>query len=239
MVEAVNQRQEESVEAMMERLIINAASPNLCTHGCPHHSLSPGDIKICDEFIDAFLTAFFSVVAGSSFITAYLATSDEYVDVYDSKLDSVISMLLARGTQRILDGENDIAQRYASLASYFKELMAVTWHKTVDMTNLTKLPDLKGADDHTLVSYYRKRIPCACLDEKYKEVKSLKKMGRCYNSNCSHPGGKVERSKMFSCTRCGVANYCSVECQRAAWKEHREQCDEVLKMKAAFDSEQS
>ena len=79
--------------------------------------------------------------------------------------------------------------------------MAVSWHQTVAMANLTKLPDLKGADDHTLVSYYRKRIPCASLlDEKYKEVKSVKKMGRCYNKTCSLPGGKVERRKMFSCT---------------------------------------
>ena len=117
--------------------------------------------------------------------------------------------------------------------------MAVTWHKTVTMANVTKLADLISADDHTLVSYYRKRISCSCLDQKYEEVKSVKKMGRCYNQNCSHPGGKVERSKMFSCTRCGVASYCSVECQRAAWKEHREKCDKIVQVKAAFNTNQS
>ena len=114
--------------------------------------------------------------------------------------------------------------------------MAVFLHKTRAVPNLTKAYEWHAADDHTLVSYYRKRISCSCLDEKYKEVKSVKKMGRCYNLNCHHPDGRVERSKMFSCTRCGVANYCSVECQRADWKEHKEFCDTSAEIKAAFNS---
>lgn len=50
---------------------------------------------------------------------------------------------------------------------------------------------------------------------------------------------KVERSMMFCCTRCGDANYCSIECQRAAWKIHRGDCDNIVKLKAAFDSTSS
>ena len=237
---AANQRQEGSLGAQLQRLRISAPSPSMCRHGCP--SLSGGDEKICLEFISKFINAFRSQdKVGQQFSAAHHATIHEYADVYSSKLDTVISKLLASGTQRILDGDgdNEIAQLFASLACYFEDFMAMSLHKTQAALNLAKLAEWVGADDHTLVSYYRKRIPCSCLDEKYKEVKSVKKMGWCFNLNCSHPDGRVERSKMFSCTRCGMANYCSVECQKAAWKEHRVQCDEAVKLKAEFDSSQT
>ena len=231
-----DQRQEESLEARMQRLIINGT---LCRHGCP--LLSAAEEKICEKFISAYIASFHSEDdVGNPFATAYHATEEEYADVYDFKLDSVISMLLANGTQRILDGDKRRAQFYACLVGYFEDYIAVFLRKTGAMTNLTKLADLNDADDHTLVSFYRKRISCSCLDEKYKEVKSVKKVGLCFNPNCSQPGRKVERSKMFYCTRCGVANYCSVECQRADWKEHSsEECDKAVQIKAAFDSEQT
>ena len=159
--------------------------------------------------------------------------------VYCSKLDTFISMVLARGAQLILDRDDETAQLYASLACYFEDFKAVGVHMTRAVPNFPKIFELLSADDHTLVSYYRKRIPCVCLDEKYKEVKSVKKTGLCYNPNCSHPGRKVERSRMFSCTRCDVANYCSVECQKAEWKRHRHFCDGAVKAKAAFDSSQT
>eukprot|EP00985_Skeletonema_marinoi_P003306 scaffold1383_cov79-Skeletonema_marinoi.AAC.1 len=91
------------------------------------------------------------------------------------------------------------------------------------------------ADDHTLVSFYRKRISCTCLAKKYKEVKSIKKMGYCNNEKCPLPGGKVERSKMLYCTRCSVAYYCSRDCQKAAWSEHREECKERAETNAKFE----
>ena len=230
---AANQRQEGSLEAMMQELSISTPSPIMCRHGLVH--LSAGEEKTCLEFINAFIATFQSQgVLGQAFLKAYHATKITYADVYSSKLDTVISMLLTNGTQRILDERNDIAQLFAALASYFEDYMAVCLHKTRAVPSLTKAHEWYGVDDHTLISYYRKRISCSCLDDKYKEVKSVKKMGRCLNLYCSHPDGRVERSKMFCCTRCGVANYCSVECQKADWKDHRVQCDHAAKMKARF-----
>ena len=229
---AANQRQEESIEAMLQRLTI-------CSHGCS--SLSAGEKKIYEDFIKAYIDAFFSeqeVDLEKGLLTATDATVEVYGGIYDSKLDRVISMLLSEGTQCILDGNNVRAKLYASFACYFENFMAC-FRKTQAVFNWTKILELESADDHSLISYYRKRISCSCLDEKYKEVKSVKKMGFCFNPSCSLPERKVERCKMFSCTRCGEANYCSVECQRAAWKEHKEFCDSNVEKKAAFDSEQS
>ena len=102
----------------------------------------------------------------------------------------------------------------------------------------TKLFELDGSDDHTLFSNYRKQISSSCLDEKYKEVKSVKKMGFCYNVSCSLPGRKVERSKMFRCTRFLHANYRSVECKKADWKRHKKCCDE-MKANSVFHAKKS
>ena len=234
---AANQRREESVEALLHRLVINDAMPRKCRHGLV--PLSAGEAKIFKDFIDTFTATFFSevnVVKGLR--TATDTTLEEYEEIYVSKLDTVVSIFLCNGTQYILDGNNGRAKLYASFACYFENFM-VCLRETQAVLNWTKVLELESADDHTLVSYYRKHIPCSCLDQKYKEVKSVKKMGSCYNPSCSLPGRKAERSKMFSCSQCGVVNYCSSECQRANWKKHREQCDEIVKLRAVFDSEQS
>ena len=220
---AANPRQEGSLEAQLQRLVISDVASQKCQHGLVQ--LSAGEEKTCEYFINAYLHAFTSQDdVGNGILAAGCATSKEYADVYSSKMDTVVSILLASGTQRILDEHNDIAQRYAMLACFFEDYNAVFLRKTQATPDCSKLMELHGADDHTLVSFYKKRIPCACLDEKYKEVKSIKKMGICHNVSCSHPERKVERSKMFSCTRCGVANYCSVGCQRADWKTHKQIC---------------
>ena len=206
-VVTVNQRQEESVEAQLQRLIINAASPKICTHGCP--SLSADEEKIFEDFINAYIDVFRSQnKVAEGFIAAFHATKDEYSDVYSSieALQTVISLLLGSGTQMILHGDNSRTQLYAMLAFHFEEWVAVEVRKTKCSPCLIKLLELLSADDHTLVSFYRKRVPCSCLDKKYKEVKSVKKMGVCCNKTCSLPERKVERSKMFSCARCGVVN---------------------------------
>ena len=89
--------------------------------------------------------------------------------------------------------------------------------------NWSKVMELKGTEEHTIVSFVRKRISCRCLDEKYNQVKSIKKLGICMNAQCSQ-GKTVERRKMFNCTRCRRENYCSRVCQRAAWPEHKKVC---------------
>ncbi len=240
---AVNQRQvqEEKLEERMERVIINDPFPTMCRHGCP--PLSAGDQNIFKDFINEFMIIGAETLSlvnlAEAIVTVTKTTAEKFAEVYASKLDTLISMVLASGTQRVLDGNNKIAQLFACIAGYLEEWIAVGLHKTRAVPNLTKVIELYSANDHTLVSYYRNRIPCTCLDEKYKEVKSIKKMGRCHNPHCSHRKGNVERSKMFSCTQCGVANYCSAECQRAEWKIHKQSCGTAAEMIASFNSSQT
>ncbi len=236
-------RLREPLEAQMQLLQLIHPTSIDCHHGLD--SLSPRDEKFCEDFINAFMYAFMSkdsVSVVDKFITALEATEEEYADVYSSKskLESVVSMLLCSGTQCVLGGQDyqdyDDARFYASLACHFKEWMSVFVRKSKAALSWAKVIELCGADEHTLVAYYRKCIPCSCLDEKYKEVKSVKKVGWCFNPSCSRPNQMAERSKMFCCSRCGEVNYCSIECQKAHWKRHREFCNDMAKRKAAFAS---
>ena len=237
-VAAANQRQQERpLEVEVQRLIFNNATPQCCKHGLS--PLPSNGEKICNDFIHTFIEVFNAQDDMAESVTAAIeATMGEYSDMYSSKLETVISILLASGTQMILDGDKHNARLYAALANFFDDVNQAPVQKSKALFNCVRLLELGSADDHTLIQYYRKRISCSCLDKEYEEVKSVKKMGLCYNPNpnCSLPEGKAERSKMFYCTRCRVANYCSVECQKDDWKAHRMICDLIVERKAAFNT---
>jgi hypothetical protein len=110
----------------------------------------------------------------------------------------------------------------------------------VTVVHCAKILEIREADEHTVVRFYQKRVPCSCLDEKYKEVKSVTKMGICGNPSCSLPERKATRSKMLYCTRCEQANYCSQECQVADWTSHKQLCNFLvdMKVKAELDSKE-
>jgi hypothetical protein len=101
---------------------------------------------------------------------------------------------------------------------------------------MCRAEELIRSDLHTLVSFFRKRIPCKCLDEKYEEVKFITKIGICCNEFCTLPDRKVERSKILYCAQCDQVGYCSRACQKADWKEHKEICKAVADLKADFES---
>ena len=108
--------------------------------------------------------------------------------------------------------------------------------------NCTRVVELYDSDEHTLVSYIKKIIPCNCLDEKYKEVRYISKTTRCYNENCSLPRGVVEQSKATCCSKCRQATYCSRSCQVQDWPRHKIVCgvnniiDSEAERKAAHDA---
>ncbi len=150
------------------------------------------------------------------------------------KFDLIKSFCLSRGAEAVLHGDIKGARYDAFTAYYFEQWIDTMLNRTKAVLDPTKLGELIKADEHTLVSFFRKRIPCSCLDEKYQEVKSIKKIGICFNPQCSL--GEVERSTMLSCIRCRRVNYCSPQCQEAHWKKHKKECDNYAAKIAAFDS---
>jgi len=120
----------------------------------------------------------------------------------EKKLELIKSSCLSRGAENILEGAIDMARYDAFASDYLEQWTDFELLRTKSVFDPLKLAELIDADEHTLVIFFRKRIPCSCLDQKYKEVKSIKKMGRCTNPTCSHPDRMVERGTMLSCTRC-------------------------------------
>eukprot|EP00984_Skeletonema_dohrnii_P024816 scaffold13966_cov110-Skeletonema_dohrnii-CCMP3373.AAC.1 len=175
------------------------------------------------EFQNTFFEAFNNVeyqttkyMLAEEFSSAFDATLSKFPEEWKdaSKIGLVVTNWVANGTMKLLNGEIDAARNYASYAFYVQNAFSVMNDSTV-LPNSAQVEDLLYADEHTLVSFLRKNIPCSCLDKKYKEVKSTAKMSRCYNEQCSLPDRKVERSKANPCSRCRSAYYCSRECQKA------------------------
>ena len=225
-------REEKAIELMALKM-----QQQPCRHGAEHLSLE--EIRNCVRFVLLLSDRFFACGPHlpKRFSEGKNATEDKYPDVWkDSfKLEIVISYLLCDGTRAILSDDNhDLARFCATSARYLEQHIAVISRQTRAVPNWPKLEDTFKADEHTLVNFFRRRIPCCCLDEKYEEVKQISKMGHCYNRACT--GRRLERSKAKYCSRCRNVSYCSRACQVADWSRHKPTCDALAAMKAEFDA---
>lgn len=220
-------------EAFLDAAIKLAAAENDAQwiNGCDHgHGSRAIDEKVLD-FIRAFNSAFHA--AEESLVNATKVVSRRYATVWldSAKMKAVVSYLVCKATENALRGaERGSAGYCAALAYFFEHHIAVGMNNTeeaIASLNSQKAFELHAADnnDRVLVSFLRKRIPCKCLDEKYNEMKTRPKLGICSNPECPLPGRKAERSKMFYCTQCSCAYYCSSECQTVDWPEHKEECN--------------
>jgi hypothetical protein len=217
----------EAKEKEAERLIEERG--DCCKHG---YDPSPHDHDICEKFMDEFMESF-NVVAnrGGSIVECLVGGDKEmtkkYSDIWEdpTRMKLFISYCLRLGTDAVLDGSDKrrhSARIYASDAYHFEEKIA---RFETNSPFGVKIAELYYADDHTLVQFLRKRIPCSCLDEKNKEVRHITKVGICWNPQCKLPDRmRVKRSGMVYCTRCRVMNYCSRECQVDHWSDHKLVC---------------
>eukprot|EP00984_Skeletonema_dohrnii_P036995 scaffold38590_cov255-Skeletonema_dohrnii-CCMP3373.AAC.2 len=224
----------------MQQLQIGAASDKiLCRHGFEQID------KMCSDLVVAFRGAFYDTDGGGAdildcLVAAEDATMYKFADVWNNsaKMEITISFFLSMGTQFVLEDKYDSARDFAIFARYFEEQVAVKLNQTRALVNCPKICETyhDASDLHTLVKFFRKRIPCCCLDEKYEEVKGVTKMGWCYSSKCNLL--QVERSKTMYCDRCRFVTYCSPECQKAHWKWHQPVCDAKAAIRAKFDAKQ-
>lgn len=206
---------------------------------CNHGYDLVGDGHVCRKLIHSCLRAADEAlkIGENVLVAATKATMQDYAEVFQDpdKLELVISHFLMIGTKCILEGNYDGARWSASFAKYFQFVRDEVSHYrngTEQAQGASKMTELQSADEHTLVKFFKNRVPCSCLDKKYKEVKHITKIGLCVNPGCQLPGNKVARNAMMYCTRCSLANYCCRECQVQDWKRHRRECSEYNKNKS-------
>ena len=244
---------EDDVEAMLEEAIKLAAieeqemkvkEKQNCTHG--YNPSSIFQARFCEDFLKTFLESYYASTRRNSRNNRVGSAIDAFRTAVDNSItttnvardlcnnECINPFCLAEGTKFILDGNSDDARLCAVLALVMKSITAA------ELPSQQKEFELVDADEHTLVQFFRKQIPCSCLDEKYKEVKSITKMGICFNEiSCPLPDRKAVRSKMFRCTGClsdYYVSYCSRECQEAHWPVHKKHCGKTTQEIAAMRS---
>ncbi len=220
------------------------AAPSLlprCRHGADN--LTDEDI-ICLQLADPFATELYQCrrAANGDVLKCLQATHDATLDAFAdvwcdaAKMENEISCFLCAGTQNILEGNYDSARDCATAARYLKQYIAVGLEKTLAVFDFPKIVETYYSDMHTLVKFFRKRIPCTCLNEKYEEVKDITKLGFCFNPQCTVSLTEVERSKTMCCSRCRNVTYCSRECQISHFTKHKRACDMHVTIQAKFDA---
>jgi hypothetical protein len=160
----------------------------------------------------------------------------KHPEVFDNHYNNVHvqwikTHFVSEGTKSLLRGDIDAARCNASVTWWFDTLFSLfkiqggnfDINLSPSMKSM-KCTELGYADEHTLCSFFRKRIPCSCLKKMYKEVKSVTKLR--LSSFCSNKGCKqhLEKKTMMCCSLCRHATYCSRKCQKADWTAHKINC---------------
>ncbi len=228
--------QEQSPAAQLQQ--VQSAIPE-CGHG---FTFKAEGISVFSQFVHAFNRAFAAARGSNASLSQCLTAAQsvtmlEFADVWSdsAKMKSAMSFFLFSGTQYILKGYYNYARENATIIRFMEQHIAVRLKQT-PLFNWPKIFETYQADMHSLVKFFRHRIPCSCLNDKYEEVKHIPKMGFCYNKQCTHPEGRVERSKTMYCSRCRCAVYCSRACQVSHWPEHKDLCDKNGIIQAEFDA---
>ena len=188
-----------------------------CTHGCvvlppPDHAV----LRFMNSFeaktqCGAFQIFELSEVMEKTFkLHPEVWNNDEYRQM-------AISILVSVGTNLILRGANE-EDNYSFEAQFALGILLLESYDGGDFDGTTLRAVLKGSNvakggKREVLKFYSKRLPCSCLQEKYKEAKkTLPKLGRC--SYCKQT---KERTSLMTCGACKVPTYCSRECQVADW----------------------
>ncbi len=145
------------------------------------------------------------------------------------------SHYISEGTKSLLRGDIDAARCYASLTYLFEKSFDMFnfegegGNADIDFSSVKgsspmRCIELSKADEHTLCSFFRKRIPCSCLKKMYKEVKSVTKLRLsrcCFNLGCKR---QLTKETTMCCSLCRQVSYCSRKCQKADWTAHKINC---------------
>lgn len=205
---------------------------------CTHGFIEFPDGHVCKQVVDELVQTmqlddddeFFRRLANVPGLLE--ARRDEWEDENNSRW--IQSYFVAQGTKHILDENDKGARVFAVFAALLEQVQMAEkgdFGKAQAIMELLTAVDHRAAGDRTMLGFLKKRIPCKCLDERYGRVKSQKKTGLCYSTQCTLPLRTTERSKMMTCSQCRMVHYCSRQCQLVDWPFHRQKCKDYAAMR--------
>ena len=217
-----------------------------CRHGSPV-TFPPGH-AVCGRFFHAFFDGFTALSQSQGIISrcgnSLEAAYKRYPDALDANnkknLQLIVDCFSGLGAQYIIDSELEedyetfhfmtaclcacvvlILEAYQPSTGIRGILHAGAYAFRVGPDALKNL-DISYRCKRSIIKFFHKRIPCSCLEEKYKTRKCEPKQ-----AVCSHCDTKRDRREMFICTKCESSQYCSRECQLGHWPDHKGICREV------------
>eukprot|EP00977_Amphora_coffeiformis_P004018 scaffold801_cov170-Amphora_coffeaeformis.AAC.10 len=187
---------------------------------CRHGSVDLGQEKAkYQEGLRTILKLIERYTAKKSHSVGRKSAKQFMIDCPNLVNEKMVAFLVRTGTSMMLANDPDSTFRIQGIAELAGCLEAkLRGHTTMkDDLRLTKNADgYKRAATRNLKRFFRKRIPCPCLDKKCKKQKHEKK-ACCSFGPCSE---RKALERLHICSGCMDALYCCAECQRNDWKSH-------------------
>lgn len=225
---AQQQQQQQQLQDALQQLI-----PVGCTHGCKR--------SLRAYMLNAFIawhkeaqklrTVPKHTVPAICIVTSFRAieiTHDMFPRIWNDGSDREIArrFFVSYRTKCLLEGDSDFAKA-AAIAAIVAESYQPSETNNFDPQAIIEadkhfmnIKDAVRGCHRSLVRFFKKRIPCACLDGQYQSaVASRPKTGVCDNCMQRH-----DRKDLMDCSRCSTSQYCSRKCQGAHWAFHKPFC---------------
>ena len=202
----------------------NDGQPPPCQHG---FDLASNDCHLFQKSLDSVTGQLMN--SGKSIIEAIhesiLIVANRRPGFIDNTTtrEALISVYMGYGINSILSWEagqieQGCAKYCAAMIIYLEDYERL--ESIARFINLKmRLDDTLGGGERAATLFFSKRASCSCLDEKKKRVKAHPK-----TSTCSVCGVVTDCKALMRCGECNTIQYCSRECQKIDWPEHKTYC---------------
>ena len=136
-----------------------------------------------------------------------------------------IQIMSTVGTNLILRQEMEI-EKTVPIGVFAKTIIPLERYNGEDTLDLAlfrgtaAVIKFNSCNSRDVIGFFSKRIPCSCLERKYKHAK--KTMPKV--STCEGCKSVKERKSLMVCSRCRIVHYCCRECQVVDWPNHAVDC---------------
>ena len=196
-----------------------------CNHGC---NIPSPDHVVAKFMNDYTLMNLRYMPQGKRMNFLFDENYESIAVVKNSKLRNTALLIMASIGANIILDEQDKRRNERAIVVAGDILLMEAYQKDLKTARniVRKIDELKGGGQREVIRFFSKRIACNCLKQPYKEAKKAQptRLGIC--ANC---GPDKDRKILKDCQRCKYVQYCSRECQKAHWPEHKLACETCVK----------